>query len=128
MIETKTMYHVEKFLPPDCPKCRTVFQQDGIDYVHLLGDIIDGRKQVRETTGYLIIICQHCQNYTACLPLESYQVSDRSTAEELCLDKGFVNLVEVRSRGNHCRDHHAIHMEMRGLRVEGIRCDEPVED
>src|SRR5205814_1191852 len=82
-LKTRKMYHVEKFLPPECPKCRARFQQESKDYALFLGDIIDGKKTIWETNGYRIIVCAHCKNMTACWPLESYLVGDRKKAEAL---------------------------------------------
>jgi hypothetical protein len=121
---TKTMYHVEKFLPPECPKCRAGFQHDGKDYARFLGDIIDGKKTVRETNGYYIIVCRHCENMTACWPLETYQLGDKNKAEALVREKGFVNLIEVQAAGNMARDSHAICCRAPDLKVESIKCEE----
>jgi hypothetical protein len=123
-LETKTMYHVEKFLPPECPKCQARFQQEGKDYGRLLGDIVDGKKRVRQTEGYYIIVCAHCENMTACWPLETYQLGDKKKAEALVQDKGFVNLIEVVATGNMARDIHAICGRAPDLRVESIKCGE----
>jgi len=127
---TRIMYHVERFLPPECPKCRARFRQEGKDYARLLGDIIDGKKSIRETTGYYIIVCAHCENRTACWPLETYQIGDKKKAEALVKDKGFVNLVQVEARGGMTRDSHAICGQVLDLRVESIKCekenDEPL--
>jgi len=127
---TRIMYHVEKFLPPECPNCRARFQQQGTDYARFLGYIIDGKKTVRETTGYYIIVCTHCENLTACYPLETYQISDKKKAEALVKDKGFVNLVQVEARGSMAQDCHALCGQVPDLRVESIKCveenDEPL--
>lgn len=121
----KTMYRVEKFLPPRCPKCDHVFgkeerysanlspegevtmgkKEEG-DYSLLLGDIIDGKKTIRQTTGYNIIICAHCRNYTARYPLEDYQLSSKEEAEKLVAEQGFQNLMECIAVGNMTRDQH----------------------
>jgi hypothetical protein len=119
MLETRTMYHVEKFLPPECPRCRARFQQQNVDYVPLLGDLIDGKKVVRQTEGYTIIICQHCDNYTVRILLETYQLGDRDRAEAL-LEQGFANLQEERATGNMARDCHAFFCEMPALRILGL--------
>jgi hypothetical protein len=121
----KTMYHVEKFLPPECPNCRARFQRDGKDYSRLLGDIIDGKKTIRKTEGYYIIVCAHCENMTACWPLETYQLSDKAKAEALVRDKGFANLVEVQAVGNMARDIHAIIGKAPGIQF--VEC-EPASD
>jgi hypothetical protein len=118
------MYHVEKFLPSECPRCRARFQQEGKDYARLLGDIVDGKKTIRQTQGYYIIVCAHCENMTACWPLETYQLSDRDKAEALVNDKGFVNLVQVTATGSMTQDSHAICGRMPDLRVESIDCDD----
>jgi hypothetical protein len=123
-LAVRTMYHVEKFLPPECPNCRARFQQEGTDYARFWGDIIDGKKTVRETTGYRIIVCIHCENLTACYPLETYQLGDKKKAEALVRDKGFVNLVQVQASGNMARDIHAICGQAPDLRVESIKCQE----
>ena len=123
----KKMYHVEKFLPPACPKCKNPFEkevycneegvrQDG-DYTRLLGDIVDGKKTIRETSGYDIIICAHCRNYTARMPLETYCVGDKAFAEKLVKEQGFQNLTQVTSFGTMTNDHHAVHMQMPGMKV-----------
>lgn len=110
--EKKTMYHVEKFLPTECPKCRHALNSEGVDYKCLLG-------RIRETTGYDIIICSHCSNFTARVPLESWQVGDKQRAKEL-VQQGFVNLQEVVGYGTHAQDHHAVYAELLELRVQGI--------
>ncbi len=122
-LATKIMYHVEKFLPPECPKCRARFQQDGKDYTRLLGDIIDGKKTIRETSGYYIIVCSRCENMTPCWPLEQYQVADRKKAEALVKEQGFVNLVQVLAMGHMAQDRHVVFGEAPRLRVESIECD-----
>ena len=85
---TRIMYRVEKFLPPECPKCRARFQQEGQDYNPLLGDIVNGKKTIRETRGYYIIVCSHCENMTACLPLEQYQVQTRRERKHWSRSRG----------------------------------------
>jgi len=127
-LSIKTMYHVEKFLPPECPKCRVRFQQEGKDYARLLGDIIGGKKTFRETKGYYIIVCSHCENMTACVPLETYQVGDKKKAEALVKDQGFVNLIEVQAAGNMARDTHAIIGRAPDWRIEAIKCDEGTDE
>jgi hypothetical protein len=127
-LATRIMYHMEKFLPPECPKCRARVQQEGKDYTRLLGDIIDGRKTIRETSGYYIIVCGHCENLTACWPLETYQVGDKRRAEALVKDEGFVNLIQVQATGSMTRDTHAILGQVPGLRVESIKCEEDTDE
>ncbi|OGY78596.1 MAG: hypothetical protein A3B74_04410 [Candidatus Kerfeldbacteria bacterium RIFCSPHIGHO2_02_FULL_42_14] len=112
------MYRVEKFLPPECPKCRHVFQKESSDYTLLLGDIVEGKKVVRETVGYGIIVCSHCENFTARLPVEAWQVGDRKRATGL-LNEGFVNLKKVISIGSHTQDFHEIHGSL-GLAAHGV--------
>jgi len=101
------MYRVEKFLPTNCPRCSKQFQNEATDWSRLLGDIIKGEKVVRETQGYVIIICGECRNYTAQVPLESYQLASKEAAEKLCNEQGFVNLMTVTAYGNHCQDMHS---------------------
>jgi len=125
---TRIMYHVEKFLPPECPKCRARFQHEGKDYVRLLGDIINGTKTIRETSGYRIIVCSHCENVTACWPLETYQVGDKKKAQALVKDKGFVNLIQVEATGSMTQDAHAICGKVPDLRVESIKCEEETDE
>lgn len=120
----KKMYRVEKFLPTECPKCRHPFMREGDDYVRLLGDIVEGEKRVRETQGYIINICAKCQNYTAFIELESYQLGNKKEAERLVREEGFRNLIVVTATGTHCQDMHAVHAQMPGTRVIGVRCDE----
>lgn len=122
--EEKTMYHVEKFLPPECPKCRHTFTSEGVDYTLLFGDIVNGEKKIRATTGYNIIICSHCRNFTARFPLESWQVSSKQRAEEL-VQQGFTNLLQVTAFGSHTQDHHFVHSKLPGIRVEAISIDQP---
>src|SRR5947207_13533022 len=107
-MQTRTMYHVEKFLPRKCPKCRARFNEEGKDYGRLLEDLIDGKKRIRETKGYTIIVCADCENMTIRVDLESYQVGDRKKAEAL-LAQGFVNLQEVVAAGNRAVDQHVRH-------------------
>ena len=101
-----------------------IFRQEGKDYARFLGDILAGRKTIRETNGYYIIVCTLCENLTACWPLEAYQLGDKQKAEALVRDKGFVNLVEVQATGNMAKDHHAIIGRLPDLRVESIKCEE----
>jgi hypothetical protein len=141
---TKKMYHVEKFLPPACPKCKHAFanevrykekydaegrvipgEKEAGDYTLLLGDIVDGQKVVRETTGYNIIICAHCRNYTARIPLETYCVGDKAFAEKLVAEEGFVNLMTVTSFGNMTKDHHAVMGVSSGMKVRDAMKDYP---
>jgi len=110
---TRKMYRVEKFLPTECPKCQRIFAKDGEDYTWLLGDIIEGRKVIRTTSGYDIIICRNCKNKTARVQLEYCLVGELSKAQTL-LSVGFVNLVECFATGSHTSDHHVILVE-RGL-------------
>jgi hypothetical protein len=107
-MQAKTMYHVEKFLPTECPKCRAPFQCESKDYGRFLGDIVDGKKQFRQTEGHTIIVCGHCENFTVRIDLESYQLGDRKKAEAL-LQQGFVNLQEVTAMGNMAVDHHVVY-------------------
>lgn len=129
-LATKIMYRVEKFLPAECPKCQTRFQQEGKDYARLLGDIVQGVKTIRQTNGYYIIVCTHCENMTACWPLESYQLGDKGKAEALVNNSGFVNLTQVEAIGNMARDCHTVHGRVPDLRVESIAgalgSDEPI--
>ncbi len=122
-MKTRTMYRVEKFLPSECPKCRARFIQEGHDYSRLLGDIVDGRKRIRPLVGYTIIVCSHCENMTARLNLEDWQLGDRNKAEAL-LEQGFVNLQEVKAVGSMAREYHAVHMKMPCIRVEGLEYDD----
>lgn len=119
----KKMYRVEKFLPPECPKCRHKFQQEGQDWCRLLGDIVNGEKVIRETKGYYIIRCTGCDNYTALFPIEEYQLSSKEEAEKLMREQGFVNLLEVTAMGSHTRDMHIVHNKESGLRVEAVKCE-----
>ena len=123
-LATTTMYRVEKFLPPECPKCRARFQREGKDFARLLGEIVDGKKMLRETKGYYIIVCSHCENMTACWPLETYQLCNKEKAEALVRDKGFVNLVQVEATGSMTRDRHVICGRTPDLRVQSIKCEE----
>ncbi len=118
--DAKTMYHVEKFLPTECPKCRHPFKNGITDWHRLLGDVIDGKKVFRELNGYYIIVCAKCQNYTAQFPIESYQLSDKAQAQKLCDQAGFVNLTEVIATGSHCQDFHAIFCKPPGIKTESI--------
>jgi hypothetical protein len=113
--EAKTMYHVEKFLPTECPKCRHPFKNANTDWHRLLGDVIDGKKVFRPLNGYYIIVCAICSNYTAQFPIESYQLSDKAHAQKLCDEASFVNLTEVLATGAHCRDMHVIYCKPPGI-------------
>lgn len=106
--KSKTMYRVEKFLPPACPKCQYAFKVENTDYNLLLGDIVEGKKVIRTNEGYDIIVCVHCGNFTARLLVEAWQVGDRKRAEEF-LREGFVNLKEVTGFGDQMQDFHEIH-------------------
>ncbi len=118
--DTKTMYHVERFLPIECPKCRHPFKNGNTDWHRLLGDVIDGKKVFRALDGYHIIVCAKCNNYTAQFPVESYQLSDKAQAQKLCDQAGFVNLMEVIATGTHCQDFHAIFCKPPGIKTESI--------
>jgi hypothetical protein len=120
----RTMYHVEKFIPEDCPACRHKFLKEGEDWVRLLGEIVDGEKRIRETNGYLIIQCTKCNNFTAQIPLESYQVFSREKAEKLVNEQGFVNLITVTAFGTHAREMHAVHAPRPGTKVMSIKADD----
>ena len=114
----RKMWMVEKYFPPECPRCRKKFENEQKDWSLLPGDIVDGKKRVRETRGYDIIICSHCDNYTARVKLESYIFSDRAKAERF-LGEGFVNLQEVRPLGNN-KDAHMVYAKLPDSYVEGI--------
>jgi hypothetical protein len=103
----KKMYRVEKFLPTNCPRCNKQFQNESRDWGRLLGDIVNGEKVIRETSGYVIIICNECRNYTAQVPLEAYQLGSKEKAKQLCEEEGFVNFQTVTAYGNHCQDMHS---------------------
>lgn len=118
---TTKMYHVEKFLPSNCPGCRHVFQNQNVDYNIVLGDIIDGKKVIRETNGYDIIVCTHCQNFTARFPLESIQLFNKEEAEEL-VASGFQNLLEVEVGGK-AEEHKYITGKPCLLNIRSVRCD-----
>ena len=115
----KVMFRVEKFIPTECPKCQQLFLKEGQDYARLLGDIKAGRKMIRETTGYDIITCKKCKNFTARVMIEACQVSDRENSEVL-LTKGFVNLQEVEAFGNLTEDAHEVFTSMPGLQVRSL--------
>ena len=136
MPDHKKMYRVEKFIPPACPKCKHPFlkevrykealdaegrviagdKEEG-DWTLLFGDIVDSKKVIRETKGYNIIICAHCRNYTARMPLEEYCLGSKEQAEKLVAEQGFVNLMEVTSFGNHMQDHHVIIADMQVMGI-----------
>jgi len=102
------MYHVEKFLPTACPRCHHLFQKESEDWHRLLGDIVAGKKVVRDTDGYAIIVCSHCENYTAQIPsIETHQVLSKEKAKELCDKEGFFNLIEVQAFGTACQESHS---------------------
>jgi len=122
-MKTKTMYRVEKFLPTECPKCRHVFQDGAKDWVRLLGDVVDGEKKYRLTEGYYIIICRHCDNHTAQIVLEEYQLSSKKKAQEFCDKEGFVNLMEVTASGNHTKDMHILVNKIRGPHMEVLKIE-----
>ena len=108
---TKKMYFVEKFLPPDCPKCRQAFKEEGKDWVRLLGDILEGKKSGRVTEGYQIMVCKHCENYTAQFLLDNYTISDKEEAVRLCREEGYVNLKELEAFGTSAVDTHTIYVK-----------------
>lgn len=119
-VEHKRMYRVEKFLPTECPKCRHRFLEEGKDYAKFLGDIVDGQKRIRESTGYDIIVCEKCHNFTARLMVEAYQLSDHEKAESY-LREGFVNLQIVEAFGSHVQDTHEVFTSMPQLRVRVLK-------
>ena len=111
----KTMYQVEKFIPPECPRCRRKFEKENKDYSLLLGDIIHGEKIIRKTKKYEIIICEYCRNYTARILLESYRISDLQTAKKL-LKEGFCNFQKVDTLGIMANDSHEIYDKISTLK------------
>ena len=116
----KKMFRVEKFIPTECPKCKSPFREEARDYIRLFGDIVEGQKVVRETTGHDIIICKKCENITARVMIEACQVFDRNKAVAL-LREGFVNLQLVQAFGNHAEDAHEVFTSMPGLRVRSLK-------
>jgi hypothetical protein len=83
------------------------------------------------TPNYVINVCARCQNYTAFVLLETYQVGSEREAHRLVAEEGFRNLTEVKAAGSHCQDHHAVHAQMPGVRVvavSGGRPDNPEEN
>jgi len=105
----KNMYHVEKYLVPECPKCRHKFDNNGKDWVQYLGDIVKGEKILRKTSGYIIFLCRHCKNMTAQIVKESFLVSDPEKAKAL-LKEGFVNFQKCLAYGK-VSDRHVIYGE-----------------
>ena len=95
------MYRVEKFFPPECPKCQKKFLKENRDWTTLLGYLERGEKKMIK--GFPVIICAKCDNYTIIIFEKTYQVSDPKVARRL-LKKGFVNLKKVRAFGNMTRD------------------------
>jgi hypothetical protein len=112
----KTMYVVDKFLLAECPKCRHKFGKIGDDWNIFLAYIVDGQKTTIESTGYTIIVCSHCQNFTGQIQLESWQLSDPRAARRL-LKQGFVNLHEVQACGNMAKDRHVVYMRIPGVQI-----------
>lgn len=111
--EEKIMYRVEKFIPSECPKCRHKLDRNKDDWGQVLGDIVNGEKIPRKTEGYIIIICVHCKNQTACIPLEAYTLFDPVAALKL-LGEGFVNYCEVIAIGK-ATDQHTVYAEIKYL-------------
>jgi hypothetical protein len=122
-IKVKAMYHLEKFFPPECPKCRHKFEKQEKDWAILLGDKVDGKKTVRETIGYDIIICSHCGNHTARVPLETAKVFRLKTVRQL-QKKGFVNLQKVQAFGNMAKEIRAVHSKAPNMRVIGVKVED----
>jgi len=116
--EKKIMYRVEKFIPPECPRCCHKLDRNKDDWGQVLGDIVNGEKIPRKTEGYIIIICVHCNNQTACIPLEAYTLSDPVEALKL-LDQGFVNFREVIAAGN-TPDQHTVYSEIKHFSIVKI--------
>lgn len=108
--EKKIMYRVEKFIPMKCPNCQHKLDRNREDWGQVLGDIVNGEKILMKTEGYIIIICVHCENRTACIPLEAYTLSDPVEALKL-LYQGFVNFREVIAVGN-IPDQHTVFSEI----------------
>lgn len=114
-------YSVEKFLPGHCPKCGHIFSQQNSDWAIFLGDIVRGKKVVRETKGYDIIVCKHCGNYTARFKLESYVVFSLEVANNFLRD-GFVNLCKVvQISEDVIPDYHVVSAKAPDISVEGIK-------
>lgn len=108
--QERTMYRVEKYLVPECPKCRHKFDRNGKDWVQYLGEIVKGEKVIRKTSGYILFICQHCKNMTAQIVKESFQLSNPEKAKAL-LNEGFANFQEVLAGGD-VKEHHDLHGEI----------------
>jgi hypothetical protein len=117
--EIVTMHRVERFLPKECPRCRHPFECQNRDYHQLLGDIIKGEKVIRETQGYKIIICTKCDNYTAQILIDAYQLNSKEKALALTA-KGYRNYQEVLASGTLATDHHEIFTRMPALDIRSV--------
>ena len=104
----KKMFHVQKFVPTECPKCRFKLDKNPGDWSFLFGDVVAGEKVIRQTSGYDIIRCEHCKNLTARVMLEEQTFFDRSAAEKMCEELGFVNFREVYAFGSHAKEHRKV--------------------
>lgn len=79
-LKSVTMYRVERFTPPKCPRCNRGFDVQNVDFHMFLGDLVDGEKKIRATSGYDIIIYNGCNNYTASIMKEVYTLKDKKAA------------------------------------------------
>ncbi|MBI2124158.1 hypothetical protein HYT92_00010 [Candidatus Pacearchaeota archaeon] len=105
----RIMYRVEKYLVRECPKCRHKFDKNGKDWVLYHGEIARGEKILRKTSGYIIFACKHCENMTAQVVEESFQLSSIKKAKAL-LKEGFVNFQECIAVGN-VPERHTVHKD-----------------
>lgn len=102
-LEEKRLWKIEKFIPLFCPKCNRKFSKQDEDFVLLFGDVIEESKVPRRTSGYDIIICNHCGNYTARIWLQVRTVETLEEAELLVEQEGFTNPHQVTGYGIHAR-------------------------
>jgi hypothetical protein len=102
-VEEKRLWEIEKFIPLFCPKCNRKFFKQDEDFVLFFGDIIKEDRIPRRTSGYDIIICNHCGNYTARVWLQVRTVETVEEAELLIEQEGFTNPHQVTGYGIHAR-------------------------
>ena len=93
------LWQVEKFVPLFCHKCNRKFNRQNDDFTIFLGDIIEGSKVPRKTPGHDVIVCKHCQNFTARVWLQVRVVKTKGEAESLVAKDGFTNAHTIETFG-----------------------------
>src|SRR5713101_6252950 len=133
-METVSVFLVEKFFPPRCPKCEHAFASpsDFVEYgggsgssfvdakirqakafPELFGSVEEGHEGVISFTNKFdvdFILCQHCHNVTLRIEYASRQVMSRDEAVRLVATQGFTCWREGVAAGNMTRPYSRLSM------------------